>query len=174
HSGEDHARREDRDHEVHGGREVRTLRGRNGDGAMGRKCNTDGVNRRAGATVKKLFRRFAHSPIRRFVSACTLALLMLSVRIASAEETLSLQTLIEEALANNHDILAAETKWRAATYRIGQATTLPDPMVMVGYQNEGWNNYTFGKAEGAQWMYSLSQMFPFPGKRGLKGEMAAR
>jgi outer membrane protein TolC len=87
---------------------------------------------------------------------------------------LSLQTLIEEALANNHDILAAETKWQAATYRIDQATTLPDPMVMVGYQNEGWNNYTFGKDQGSQWMYSLSQMFPFPGKRGLKGEMATR
>src|SRR5512134_3098128 len=126
-----------------------------------------------GEAVKKLFRRFDRSPIRRFVSACMLALLMLSAGIAAAEETLSLQALIAEALANNHDILAAETKWQAATYRIGQATSLPDPMVMVGYQNEGWNNYTFGEMEGSQWMYSLSQMFPFPGKRGLKGEMAA-
>ena len=102
------------------------------------------------------------------------ALCLAPLQTVSAEEMLSLQTLIEEALANNHDILAAETKWQAATYRIDQATTLPDPMVMVGYQNEGWNNYTFGKEQGAQWMYSLSQMFPFPGKRGLKGEMAAR
>jgi outer membrane protein TolC len=47
-------------------------------------------------------------------------------------------------------------------------------MVMIGYQNEGWNEYTFGKMEGAQWMYSVSQMFPFPGKRALKEEMAAR
>lgn len=123
---------------------------------------------------KEAFRPFAHSPIRRFVSACILALLMLSVGIAAAEEALDLQALIEEALANNHDILAAETRWQAATYRIDQATTLPDPMFMVGYQNEGWNNYTLGKEQGSQWMYSLSQMFPFPGKRGLKGEMAAR
>ena len=94
--------------------------------------------------------------------------------VFAADEVLTLQTLIEEALKNNHDILAAETKWQAATYRIGQATALPDPMVMVGYQNEGWNNYTFGEMQGSQWMYSLSQMFPFPGKRGLKGEMAAR
>src|SRR5512144_2011706 len=102
------------------------------------------------------------------------ALCFAPMHIASAEEPLDLQVLIKEALANNHDILAAETKWQAATYRIGQATSLPDPMFMVGYQNESWDKYTFGKEQGAQWMYSLSQMFPFPGKRGLKGEMAAR
>ena len=93
---------------------------------------------------------------------------------AADDAVLDLQALINEALANNHDILAAETKWKAGTYRIGQATSLPDPMVMVGYQNEGWNQYTYGEMQGAQWMYSLSQMFPFPGKRGLKGEMASR
>jgi len=93
---------------------------------------------------------------------------------AAADEPLSLQVLINEALINNHDILAAETKWKAATYRIGQATSLPDPMVMIGYQNEGWDKYTYGAMQGAQWMYSLSQTFPFPGKRGLKGEMAAQ
>ena len=70
--------------------------------------------------------------------------------------------------------MVAASRWKAATYRIPQARSLPDPMVMVGYQNEGWNQYTFGKMEGAQWMYSVAQMFPFPGKRGLKGEMAAR
>jgi outer membrane protein, heavy metal efflux system len=118
-----------------------------------------------------MFHRFSTSLLLRFTIACLLALLPAA---ASAEESLDLQTLIKEALANNHDILAAETKWQAASYRIGQATTLPDPMVMVGYQNEGWDRYTFGKELGAQWMYSLSQMFPFPGKRGLKGEMAAR
>jgi cobalt-zinc-cadmium efflux system outer membrane protein len=136
------------------------------------QCRGDEPER--GETVKELFRRFDHSPIRRILSASILALLMLSAGIAAAEETLSLQSLIAEALANNHDILAAETKWQASTYRIGQVTALPDPMFMIGYQNEGWDKYTFGKELGAQWMYSLSQMFPFPGKRGLKGEMAAR
>ncbi len=88
-------------------------------------------------------------------------------------QPLDLQALIEEALKNNHDLLAAETKWKAATHRIGQAESLPDPMIMIGYQNEGWDKYTYGKMEGAQWMYSVSQMFPFPGKRGIKGEMAS-
>ncbi len=91
-----------------------------------------------------------------------------------AEGTLELRTLIDEALKNNREILAAESRWKAANFRIPQAKSLPDPMVMFGYQNEGWDRYTFGKMEGAQWMYSVSQMFPFPGKRSLKGEMAAK
>lgn len=118
-----------------------------------------------------MFRRISASLFLRFLLT---GLLTLMSSAAFAEETLDLQALIKEALANNHDILAAETKWQAATYRIDQATTLPDPMFMIGYQNESWDKYTFGKEQGAQWMYSLSQMFPFPGKRGLKGEMAAR
>jgi outer membrane protein TolC len=105
---------------------------------------------------------------------CLVVLLLPGKSVADdAGQPLELQPLIDEALRNNHDLLAAETRWRAATHRIGQATSLPDPMLMIGYQNEGWDRYTFGEMEGAQWMYSVSQMFPFPGKRGLKGEMAS-
>ena len=99
---------------------------------------------------------------------------IVSARLVAAEEALDLQPLIDEALKNNRDLLVAESRWKASTYRIPQAKSLPDPMVMVGYQNEGWNTYTFGEMEGAQWMYSISQMFPFFGKRGIKGEMAAQ
>lgn len=94
--------------------------------------------------------------------------------LASAEEVLNLPALIDEAMKNNREILAAESRWKAATFRIPQAKSLPDPMVMFGYQNEGWDGYTYGKMEGAQRMYSVSQMFPFPGKRSLKGEMAEK
>lgn len=139
---------------------------------MRRKCKTDGLNRRRGETVKKLLRRFADTPIRRLVIACILAILPSAV--FAAEERVDLQALINEALLGNHEIHVAEARWKAATFKVPQAESLPDPMVMVGYQNEGWNNYTFGKMEGAQWMYSVSQMFPFPGKRSIKGEMAAR
>jgi outer membrane protein TolC len=115
--------------------------------------------------------RFSVSPFLRFV----VAIMLFSLSgTASAEEPLVLQTLIDAALRNNHDVLIAESKWRASTHKIVQAESLPDPMVMIGYQNEGWNEYTFGQMEGAQWMYGLSQMFPFPGKRSLKGEMASQ
>jgi outer membrane protein TolC len=101
-------------------------------------------------------------------------ILVFSANPAQADEALSLKSLIAEALKNNREIQAAEARWKASTYRVRQAESLPDPMVMVGYQNDGWDNYTFGKMEGAMWMYSVSQMFPFPGKRSLKGDMAGR
>ncbi len=93
--------------------------------------------------------------------------------VATADGALTLPSLIDEALLHNHELLVAEARWRTASYKIPQATSLPEPMVMVGYQNEGWDKYTYGEMEGAQWMYSVAQMFPYPGKRSLKGELAA-
>jgi outer membrane protein TolC len=85
---------------------------------------------------------------------------------------LELSALLEEALKNNPDILASQAKIDAAGYRIPQSKSLPDPMVMIGYQNEGFTRYTYGKESGAEWMFSASQEFPFPGKLALKGSMA--
>src|SRR4030042_2454030 len=83
-----------------------------------------------------------------------------------------LSALIDEALNNNPDILASLARIDAAGYRITQAKSLPDPMVMIGYQNEGLRKYTYGMEPDAQWMFSASQEFPFPGKLALKGSMA--
>ena len=87
-------------------------------------------------------------------------------------QDLNLADLIEEALKNNPDILASHAKIEAAGYRIPQSKNLPDPMVMVGYQNEGFTKYTYGEEQGSQWMFSASQEFLFPGKLSLKGSMA--
>jgi cobalt-zinc-cadmium efflux system outer membrane protein len=88
-------------------------------------------------------------------------------------DSVTLEELIDEALRHNPDILSAEAKAKSLQHRIPQMKSLPDPMVMVGYQNVGFEKYTYGKASDAQWMFSLSQMFPFPGKLGLKGAKAA-
>lgn len=93
--------------------------------------------------------------------------------LAEASE-LNLQDLIHEAVKNNPEIQSAQAGVDVARFKIPQAGALPDPMVMAGYQNEGYNSYTFGDAPDAQWMFSVSQMFPFWGKRALKGEMATR
>lgn len=94
-------------------------------------------------------------------------------RGASADE-LRLQELIDEALKNSPELLASESRVAASRFRIPQAESLPDPMFMFGYQNEGWKKYTFGDTLMSQWMFSASQMVPFPGKLALKGEMATR
>ena len=98
---------------------------------------------------------------------------LLSVRLGSAGE-LQLDALIDEALQNSPEIKAAGAGVAASKHRISQAQSLSDPTVMVGYQNEGFNKYTYGDSQDAQWLFSASQMFPYPGKRSLKGEMAAK
>jgi len=94
---------------------------------------------------------------------------------ASAEsDRLSLRDLIQEALKSSPEILSAQAKTKASEFKIPQAESLPDPMFMFGYQNEGFERYTYGESPDAKWMFSLSQMFPYPGKLSLKGEMTTR
>jgi outer membrane protein, heavy metal efflux system len=102
------------------------------------------------------------------------AVLLASGQAGATEGPLYLQDLIDEAMKNSPDILAAEARTQAAQYRVPQAKSLPDPMFMFGYQNEGFQKITMGEEIGSQGMFSLSQMFYFPGKRALKGEMATR
>jgi len=111
-------------------------------------------------------------------SACSVCTLLASYCLlfssnASADE-LRLRELIDEAMKNSPELHASESRAAASRFRIPQAESLPDPMFMFGYQNEGWNRYTYGDSLMSQWMFSASQMFPFPGKLGLKGEMATR
>jgi outer membrane protein, heavy metal efflux system len=87
-------------------------------------------------------------------------------------ETLALEPLIAEALANNRELRIAESRIAAADFRITQVWGLPDPMVSIGYQNDGLTRYNYGDSPDAQWMYSVSQTLPFFGKRDLKQAMA--
>jgi outer membrane protein, heavy metal efflux system len=82
-----------------------------------------------------------------------------------------LTSLIDEALKNSPDIQASYSRIEAARQRIPQAGSLPDPQFSFGYQNEGFDRYTYGEMSGSQWMFSASQQFYFPGKRTLKEEM---
>ncbi|TAN44825.1 MAG: TolC family protein [Nitrospirae bacterium] len=109
-------------------------------------------------------------PYLRFVC---LFIFSLIATVASADE-LKLQELINEALSKNPEILAYQSKLAGAGFRIPQAGSLPDPMLSFGYQNEGFKRYTYGYEQGAQWMLSASQTYPYPGKIPLKSEIAAK
>jgi len=97
---------------------------------------------------------------------------VLFLGLSAAAQDLALKDLIEMALKNNPDIRVAEARAAAADQRISQEASLADPMFSAGYQNEGLKKYTYGDSQNAQWMFSLSQTFPFPGKRGLQREAA--
>lgn len=108
-----------------------------------------------------------------FVYFTLFLILSLFIKPVCAGE-LKLYELIDETLKNNPDISAFGSRVSAAKHRIPQEKSYPDPMFMFGYQNEGYEKYTYGEMLMAQWMFSASQMIPFPGKLAIKGEMALR
>lgn len=87
-------------------------------------------------------------------------------------EELDLGWLIDEALKNNREILMVTDRAAAAEHRILPAQSLPDPMLTFGYQNTSLSTYNYNKDDFSYWIFSASQMFPYPGKRELKGDMA--
>ncbi len=111
--------------------------------------------------------------------AMTYALLLIFILLISPAFAgeLTLQEMIDEALNNNHEVLMIEARESGSKFKIPQAESLPDPMFMFGYLNDGVRDlYTFDKemASDSQWMFTVSQMIPYPGKLSLKSEMAAR
>jgi outer membrane protein TolC len=105
------------------------------------------------------------------VLAWSLALALFSTGLA---QELRLTDLLYEVEKRSPEVLASQSRAVAAQHKVPQVESLPDPMFMFGYQNEGRTRYTYGKEADAQWMFSASQMVPFPGKLALKGEMAKR
>jgi outer membrane protein TolC len=91
--------------------------------------------------------------------------------VAADDETLA--ALVQEALARNPDLRAAEEALRAARERPDQASALADPVLGVTYTNEGWSP-TLGAMPDAALAVLVSQDLPYPGKRRLRGEIAAR
>lgn len=88
----------------------------------------------------------------------------LFARYAYPEEAVTLGMLIEEAINNNPKIQASYNNWKAAEFRVVEVSTLPDPMASFS----GLGDPIETKIGPVDNKYSLSQMFPFPGKLGLK------
>lgn len=96
---------------------------------------------------------------------------ILPAEAAPSAEPLRVEALVAEALKQNPEIDAARHRWEAAKERAPQARALDDPEFKVelfNYSNrlspDSMSNTIFG----------LSQRFPFPGKLGLKEELAIK
>jgi outer membrane protein TolC len=87
-----------------------------------------------------------------------------------------LDSLVDEALRNNREILAAQKKYEAARQRPTQTAALPDPSLSLGYASNGgpWPGAGIGRDVTSNAGLTFSQEVPFPGKRKLRGEIAQK
>lgn len=99
----------------------------------------------------------------RFGILLAVALWSLAAAGEQAEPRLDLERLVQETLENNPDIQSARQRFEAARAVIPQVRTLPDPKINLGYR----------EVVEREAMYGVSQEIPFPGKLGLRGEVAA-
>jgi outer membrane protein TolC len=85
-----------------------------------------------------------------------------------------LNDLIEAALEKNPDVLAAKSKWEVFKERPPQAGALDDPMLGLGIVNLPVDTFSFRDEDMTMKEISITQRLPYPGKRGLRSEMAQK
>lgn len=89
---------------------------------------------------------------------------------------LDLRKLVAEALEHNPEILASQKSVEAARKRPDQASALPETMFSTGYSSNGrpWPGAGLGVEPTSNVGFMVSQEIPFPGKRKLRGDIAAK
>ncbi|MFY9725025.1 MAG: TolC family protein [Bryobacteraceae bacterium] len=83
-------------------------------------------------------------------------------------------SLVEEALRNNREILAAQKKVEALRQQPARESSLPDPTLSLGWASNGapWPGAGLGVNPTSNLGVMVSQEIPAPGKRKLRGEIA--
>ena len=120
-------------------------------------------------------RTYAPYPARRAILAIlVLAAAMLPPTGAAAPVTTPLQAIIREAQQNNPEIRAARSEKEAAEQRIAPAGALDDPMLEAGVISVPVDSFRFDREDMTMKMIGMSQRFPYPGKRGLRQDVAAK
>jgi outer membrane protein TolC len=84
----------------------------------------------------------------------------------------TLALLIEQSLAAQPELARARAIARANQETVPQARAMPDPMLEVGMQNDGFKSIEIGTMETSYISFMLKQTFPWPGKRRMRGEIA--
>ena len=84
-----------------------------------------------------------------------------------------LASLLREALDRDPSLHKAAAQVRMDREKVPQAKALPDPTLSLGMQNDGFNRIQVGRMETSFYSVAFTQPFPWPGKRGLRQDVAA-
>jgi len=111
----------------------------------------------------------------RILLALLVAWTVLAPAVVRAQ-TVPLAALVDEALARNPEIAAAERQYDAALQRPPQERSLPDPMVGVGYTSAGnpLPGAGLGSEPGANIGVEVTQEIPYPGKLERRAAIATK
>ena len=86
----------------------------------------------------------------------------------------ALGALVAEALQNNPELRAAAKETEAAGERVRPAGALDDPMLEAGLLNVPIQSWRLNREDMTMKMLGLSQKLPYPGKRALREQVAAK
>lgn len=106
------------------------------------------------------------------MSMCPALVLLLGGALHGQAPDPQLAALIQDALAANPRLKAARSAIEVERAKVSQAGALPDPVVGLGYQNDGFRKFTYGESGFAFAQLGVSQSFPYPGKRRLREQIA--
>jgi cobalt-zinc-cadmium efflux system outer membrane protein len=92
------------------------------------------------------------------------------------EESVRLDSLVEELLRSNPELQASRKRYEAALTRPAQESALPDPRITAGWVSNGWPypGAGLGAEATSNIGIQVAQEIPFPGKRALKGGIAQK
>lgn len=112
--------------------------------------------------------------MRAFLIAAALVLAFAFPGAAYPEEELQLRPLLDEALANNPEIRAMQERAAAFYARSKAEGALDDPVFRIEKEEiPAGSPFELGSPPTTT-RYSISQMFPFPGKRPLRENIALK
>ncbi len=107
-----------------------------------------------------------------FIALSGLVMICAPVR-SFAEEPVSLKSLLDEARANNPEIKALEERVMAREARARAEGVLDDPTLKIELEDlEKDRPLNIAPGNAMLTRYTVSQMFPFPGKLSLKEKIA--
>jgi outer membrane protein TolC len=95
-------------------------------------------------------------------------------RLTDAAAAPALSSLVAEALQNNPELRAAAKEIEAANQRVRPAGALEDPMLEAGLLNVPIQPFRLNREDMTMKMLGLSQKLPYPGKRALREQVAAK
>ena len=104
-----------------------------------------------------------------------LAFVALALALAGSAraQDAALQELLDQAAAASPEVAQSRAAVKAETARVPQAGALPDPTLSLGIQNDGFRRINIGVMDTSYLNIQLTQPLPWPGKRGLREQVAA-